>query len=95
MISENRKSGMDIHDAIEKAVDKAIEDNFLEGFFKRNRAEVNFLLMGNILPKKYLNYCKFLPRHLFRLYKTRLDHYISDFLFEAIKTKTAPLGRFY
>ena len=40
MISENRKSGMEIHDAIEKAIDKAIEDNFLEGFFERNRAEV-------------------------------------------------------
>ena len=40
MISENKKSGMEMHDAIEKAVDEAIKEKLLEGFFKKNKAEV-------------------------------------------------------
>ena len=40
LISENRKSGMNKQEAIEKAVDYAIEKGFLEGFFKIHRAEV-------------------------------------------------------
>ena len=40
LISENRKSGMNKQEAIEKAIDYAIEKNFLEGFFKIHRAEV-------------------------------------------------------
>ena len=40
LISENRKSGMNKQESIEKAVDYAIEKGFLEGFFKIHRAEV-------------------------------------------------------
>ena len=40
LISENRKSGMNKQEAIEKAIDYAIEKDFLEGFFKIHRAEV-------------------------------------------------------
>ena len=40
MISENSKSGMNKQEAIEKAVDYAIEEDFLEGFFKIHRMEV-------------------------------------------------------
>ena len=40
LISENRKSGMNKQEAIEKAIDFAIEKDFLEGFFKIHRAEV-------------------------------------------------------
>ena len=40
LISENRKSGMNKQEAIEKAVDYAIEKDLLEGFFKIHRAEV-------------------------------------------------------
>ncbi len=40
MITENREAGMDKKTAIEKAVDRAIKENLLEGFFKINRAEV-------------------------------------------------------
>ena len=39
-ISENLKAGMKKQDAIEKAVNYAIENNYLEGFFKIHRAEV-------------------------------------------------------
>lgn len=31
-------------------------------------ARVNFLLMENILLKKYQNYCKYLPKHLPKSY---------------------------
>ena len=40
LISENRRSGMTKQEAIEKALDYAIEKEFLEGFFKIHKAEV-------------------------------------------------------
>ena len=39
-ISENIKAGMNKQEAIEKAVNYAIDNNFLEGFFKIHKAEV-------------------------------------------------------
>ena len=40
MITANKKAGIENKEAIEKAVDKAIKENLLEGFFKIHRAEV-------------------------------------------------------
>ncbi len=40
MIAENKKAGLNNKEAIEKAVDQAINENLLEGFFKIHRAEV-------------------------------------------------------
>ena len=40
MITENKKAGIEKKEAIEKAVDRAINENLLEGFFKIHRAEV-------------------------------------------------------
>lgn len=39
-IKNNLKSGMSKNEAIEEAVDFAIAENYLEGFFKTQRAEV-------------------------------------------------------
>ncbi len=40
MITANKKAKLGTRDAIEKAVDEAIKENLLEGFFKIHRAEV-------------------------------------------------------
>lgn len=40
MITANKKAGIEKKQAIEKAVDEAIKENLLEGFFKIHRAEV-------------------------------------------------------
>ncbi|WP_022933553.1 hypothetical protein [Treponema bryantii] len=40
MIAANKKAGLENKEAIEKAVDQAIKENLLEGFFKIHRAEV-------------------------------------------------------
>ncbi|MBO4320510.1 MAG: hypothetical protein J5857_08580 [Treponema sp.] len=39
-IEGNRKSGMEKKEAVEEAVDWAIKENLLNGFFKRQKAEV-------------------------------------------------------
>ena len=39
-IKENRKTGMSKNDAVEEALDWAIKEKFLDGFFKRQKAEV-------------------------------------------------------
>lgn len=39
-INENRKAGMDKDDAVEEALGWAIRENLLDGFFKRQKAEV-------------------------------------------------------
>ncbi|MBO4320153.1 MAG: hypothetical protein J5857_06765 [Treponema sp.] len=39
-VEENRKSGMGKKEAVEEAVDWAIKENLLEGFFKEQKAEV-------------------------------------------------------
>ena len=40
MITVNKEAGLEKKQAIEKAVDEAIKENLLEGFFKIHRAEV-------------------------------------------------------
>ena len=40
MIAENKKAGMENKEAIVKAIDEAIKENLLEGFFKIHRAEI-------------------------------------------------------
>ena len=40
MITANKEAGLEKKQAIEKAVDEAIKENLLEGFFKIHRAEV-------------------------------------------------------
>ena len=40
MITANKKAKLENKEAIEKAVDQAIKENLLEGFFKIHRAEV-------------------------------------------------------
>ena len=40
MITANKEAGIEKKQAIENAVDKAIKENLLEGFFKTHRAEV-------------------------------------------------------
>ena len=40
MITANKKAKLNNKEAIEKAVDEAIKENLLEGFFKIHRAEV-------------------------------------------------------
>ena len=40
MITVNKKAKLENKEAIEKAVDQAIKENLLEGFFKIHRAEV-------------------------------------------------------
>ena len=39
-VRRNKESGMETQDAVNRAVDEAIEENLLEGFFKRQKAEV-------------------------------------------------------
>ena len=39
-VRRNKDSGMEVHAAVKKAVDEAIEENLLEGFFARQKAEV-------------------------------------------------------
>ncbi len=39
-VRRNKDSGMDVRAAVKKAVDEAIEENLLEGFFARQKAEV-------------------------------------------------------
>ena len=40
MIAANKKAGMENKEAIVKAIDEAIKENLLEGFFKIHRAEI-------------------------------------------------------
>ena len=40
MIATNKKAGLENKEAIEKAVDEAIKENLLDGFFKIHRAEI-------------------------------------------------------
>ena len=58
MIAANKKAGMDKHDAIEKAVDKAIEENLLEGFFKINRAEVIGMCLTEYDEEEFKRVCR-------------------------------------
>ena len=44
-IKENKKAGMPTEDAIDKAIDWAIEQNLLEGYIKEQRAEVKMTLL--------------------------------------------------
>ena len=39
-VRRNKDSGMEVNSAVKKAVDEAIEENLLEGFFARQKAEV-------------------------------------------------------
>ena len=39
-VRRNKGSGMEVHAAVKKAVDEAVEENLLEGFFARQKAEV-------------------------------------------------------
>ncbi len=39
-VRRNKKSGLNAHDAVNKAVDEAISENLLDGFFVRQKAEV-------------------------------------------------------
>ena len=48
IITANKKAGMDKKAAIEKAVDDAIKQNLLEGFFKIHRAEVIGMCLAEV-----------------------------------------------
>lgn len=52
-IKVNQKSGMSIKEAVDKAVDYAISENFLEGFFKEQRAEVTAMSLTEFDQENY------------------------------------------
>ena len=58
MITANRKAGMERHEAIEKAVDQAIKENLLEGFFKINKAEVIGMCLTEYDEEEFKRVCR-------------------------------------
>ena len=58
MITANRKAGMEKQEAIEKAVDQAIKENLLEGFFKINRAEVIGMCLTEYDEEEFKRVCR-------------------------------------
>ena len=58
MITTNTKAGMEKQEAIEKAVDQAIKENLLEGFFKTNRAEVIGMCLTEYDEEEFKRVCR-------------------------------------
>lgn len=58
MITENKKSGMDKKEAVEKAVDNAIKEKLLDGFFKIHRAEVIGMCMTEYDEEEFKRICR-------------------------------------
>ena len=58
MITANRNAGMEKQEAIEKAVDQAIKENLLEGFFKINRAEVIGMCLTEYDEEEFKRVCR-------------------------------------
>ncbi len=40
IVKENRRAGLNLNDAVEKALDLAVEQKFLNGYFERHRARI-------------------------------------------------------
>ncbi len=58
MVTANKNAGMDKQKAIEKAVDEAIKENLLEGFFKINRAEVIGMCLTEYDEEEFKRVCR-------------------------------------
>ena len=58
MITANKKAGMDKKQAIEKAVDEAIKENLLEGFFKIHRAKVIGMCLTEYDEEEFKRVCR-------------------------------------
>ena len=52
-IRDNKKAGMDNRDAIDRAVNEAIQENLLNGFFERQRAEVIGMILTEFNQELY------------------------------------------
>ena len=53
MVRENAQIGFSDSDAIERAVDEAIKGNFLDGFFRRQKAEVIGMILEEFNEELY------------------------------------------
>ena len=58
MITANKKAGMDNKQAIEKAVEEAIKENLLEGFFKIHRAKVIGMCLTEYDEEEFKRVCR-------------------------------------
>ena len=58
MITANKKAGMDKKQTIEKAVDEAIKENLLEGFFKIHRAKVIGMCLTEYDDEEFKRVCR-------------------------------------
>ena len=52
-VRRNKKSGMEVQDAVDKAVDEAIEENLLDGFFTRQKAEVVGMILEEFNEERF------------------------------------------
>ena len=52
-VRRNKKSGMEVQDAVNKAVDEAIEENLLDGFFTRQKAEVVGMILEEFNEERF------------------------------------------
>ncbi len=53
MVRRNKKSGMKVQDAVNKAVDEAIDKNLLDGFFTRQKAEVIGMILEEFNEERF------------------------------------------
>ena len=52
-VRRNKKSGMEVQDAVDKAVDEAIEENLLDGFFTRQKADVVGMILEEFNEERF------------------------------------------
>ena len=53
MVRRNKKIGMKVQDAVNKAVDEAIDKNLLDGFFTRQKAEVIGMILEEFNEERF------------------------------------------
>ncbi len=52
-VRRNKKIGLNAHDAVNKAVDEAISENLLDGFFVRQKAEVTGMILEEFNEERF------------------------------------------